>query len=99
MDNPYNVTINVTNTIDESVANYWKNLKVEYGDNYMMGETVVCEIAGILVVGEVIWVQSGSACVHVTEPVKLEIGDYHKYSMLHHGHFAVPLEETIAVTR
>lgn len=98
MDNPYNVTF-YPNTIDVAVVDYWKNLKMEYGDDYMMGDTVVCEIAGILVVGEVIWVQSGSACVRVTEPVKLEVGDYYKYHMLHHGHFAVPLEETIAVTR
>lgn len=99
MDNPYNITINVTNAIDESVVNYWANLKQEYGDTRFMGDTVVCELNGILVVGDIIWVQSGSACVRVTEPVKLEIGDYHKYSMLHHGYFAVPIEETIAVTR
>lgn len=98
MNNTYTTTFAV-NALDETVVNYWKSLKVEYGDTLHMGDTVVCEIAGILVVGEVIWVQSGSACVRVTEPVKLEIGDYHKYRMLHHGHFTVPLEETITVTR
>lgn len=98
MDNTYFTTFAV-NVLDETVVNYWKNLKQEYGDTLHMGDTVVCEIAGILVVGDVLWVHGKSACVRVTEPVRLEIGDYRKYRMLHHGHFAVPVEETIAVTR
>lgn len=98
MNNTY-ITTFAVNALDETVVNYWKNLKVEYGDTLHMGDTVVCEINGILVVGDIILVQGESACVHVTEPVKLEIGDRHKYSMLHRGNFVVLLEETIAVTR
>lgn len=100
MDNTYNVTINAANAIDESVVAYWKKLKVEYDDTLHMGDEVVCGVAGMLVVGSVIWAHGGAACVYVTEPLKLTgVADYLNYRLLHHRHFAVPIEETIAVTR